>query len=481
MKLLDLLGENAYRLWGNSQTLQQEITCVTADPTRAGQGALLVCTRTALRDGYQHVMAAYTAGCRAFLSDRIPDVPSDAAWVTVTDAEALLGPLSATLLGHPARDMTVIGITGTAGKSAVAHTLFELFSYTGKRVASLTSDGMRIGDKLSPAGDVVPDAANVQSFLTACRNADTDVVLIELSAYMLAHKTAFSIPFAVVLLTNLFDAHIGHGEFASREQYHAAKLSLLATKAAFAVVPVGIDLPFFKGRILTVGEGGSAWAENRCLAWENGEPVSRFDLCLPSGEKYAVSLPVPGDFAIDNALFALLVGEIVGVDRARLIEELSLTRPKGRMECLVGDKDRLAVIDSAFEARALSRALKQLRRYTKGRLSVLIGSVGGRARYRRGELALAAVDHADFAYFTADDPNGEDPEDICVEMMRACGSERCCVIADRRSAIQRAVMELRPGDVLLIAGKGGCDTQLIGGTRYPFNEKEIILEALARL
>jgi UDP-N-acetylmuramoyl-L-alanyl-D-glutamate--2,6-diaminopimelate ligase len=481
MKLAALLGEEPYRFWGDPQLLEQEIVTVTADPSRAKRGTLFVCTRTALRDGHHLVRAAYTAGCRAFLAELLPDVPQDAAWIAVQDTEALLGPLMAKLLRHPAKELRVIGITGTAGKTSVAHTLHEVLASVGRRVASLTSDGYCIGLAQRPVGDVVPDAVNIQHFLAECRRAEVDVVILELSAYMLAHKAAAGIPFTAVLLTNLLDAHVGHGEFSSLRQYHAAKLSLLNSKADFVIAPVGLALPAVSGTLLTVGEGGTAWAENRCCAWTEDEVESSFALCLSNGQKYAVSIPVPGDFAIENALYAMLTGLILGVDERRLIEELSLTRPKGRLTCMPMGDARFVVIDSAFEADSLARVLTLLRGYTRGRLSVLIGSVGGRARHRRGALGRTAVTYADFAYFTADDPNGEDPEAICAEMVRACGSERCCIITDRRRAIARAVSDLRRGDILLLAGKGGCDTQLIGGVRHPFSEKEIVLEALARL
>lgn len=482
MKLSVLLEKNAYRLRGNSDNLEQDIRLVTADPTLAGEGVLLVCTQTALRDGHTGAHAAYTAGCRAFISDRVAELPEDAAWITVSDPEALLSPLAAEALGHPAREMTVIGISGTAGKSAVAHMLVAMLRAEGRRVAALTTDGVQIGDSFRRTADVVPDGAAMQVLLAEFRQAGAEVVILELSAYMLAHKTAFSIPFAAVLLTNLETAHIGYGEFESVDDYRKAKRSLLTLGAPFAVLPADLaKREPYRGRVITFGESGSVFAENEEPFADRTGLGSSFTLCLPNGEKYAVSLPVPGDFAVENALAATALGITLGLDGACMAQVLSACRPTGRLECVAAFGGRYVLTDAAFEADTLARSLDALRPYVKGRLAVLIGSVGGRARWRRAPLALAATTHADFAYFTADDPNGEDAASICAEMTDACDPDRCCTVPDRRRAILRAVAEMRPGDVLLIAGKGGCNDQLIGGVRLPFCEKEIVAEAVAHL
>ncbi|MBR6727175.1 MAG: hypothetical protein IKM08_03185, partial [Clostridia bacterium] len=384
MRLSVLLGENAYRLQGNAEILEQEIDLVTADPSRARPGSLLVCTQTALHNGYRSAEAAYTVGCRAFLTDRPLRLPPDAAQLTVPNAEALLGRLAAGLLGEPARRMTVIGVSGTAGKTSVVHLLTALLEDQGRRVASLTSDGVRFGTELRPAGRVVPNAADLQCLLAELERSGAEVVILELSAYMLAHKTAFSIPFAAVLLTNLSVAHVGHGEFASVADYHAAKRSLLALDAPLAVIPAGItDLPLCQGRTVTFGAGGDVYAEAVRPVADRAGLGSSLELCLPNGEKHCISLPVPGDIAVGNALAAAALATALGVKGEIVARVLSTCRPTGRMECLATCFGRYVFSDAAFEADSLKRALDTLRPYTKGRLTVLVGSVGGRAVWRR--------------------------------------------------------------------------------------------------
>ena len=481
MNFLELFGDNSYRLRGNSAVMRENVCGVTADPAKACAGFLLVCTRTPLRNGHAHVAAAYSAGCRAFLVDQWVELPDDAVILEVEDAERLLGELAARFWDHPARELTVIGLTGTAGKTSVAHTLTALLSGAGYRVGSVTTDGVRLGPELRPAGNIVPDAAELQRILREFRDAGITHAVLEFSAYMLVHKAAFSIPFAVLLLTNLWEAHIGPGEFKDHQSYTEAKLSLLRCGAPVTVLPTSMgDLPV-TGKCLTFGEAGDTCVCGK-EPYADGEGLgTRFDLVLLNGEKVAVSLPVPGDFAIENALAAATVAAALGLAPQRIAACLSMFRPRGRMECVSYARQRYVFVDSAYEGESLTRALNVLRPHTRGRLTVVIGSVGNRAQRRRAPLGGAATTHADLAYFTADDPNFEDPLSIFDDMMVDADTARCCFIPDRRAAIERAILEMRPGDVLLIAGKGGSEYQLINGQRLPFDEKEIVTKAMARL
>jgi UDP-N-acetylmuramoyl-L-alanyl-D-glutamate--2,6-diaminopimelate ligase len=152
------------------------------------------------------------------------------------------------------------------------------------------------------------------------------------------------------------------------------------------------------------------------------------------------------------------------------------------LECVGAYEGRYIYVDAAYTAEDLARALDALSPYTRGRSSVLIGSVGNRARVRRAPLGKAAAEHADLVYLTADDPDCEDPVAICEDMMEEIKDrERCCVIPDRRKAIERAVLEMRPGDTLLLAGKGGERFQLVCGRQEIFDEREIVARTLLLL
>ena len=477
-----LLADISYRLWGKSDFLEREVTDVTADVSRACADALFVCTRTPLRDGHRQVSAAYTAGCRVFVVDSYVELPDDAAILVVPDAEALLGELAARFWGYPARALTVLGVSGTAGKTWVCDAVTAMLRRAKYKVAALTTDGLHVGFSLRPSGNVVPDAAEIQALLRRLLDEGITHVVLELSAYMLSHKAAFSIPFAAVLLTNLGKAHVGYGEFATQEAYVQAKLSLLEHETAVALLPTGAEAIAPSCKCLRFGreEGDFCARDVEPFTDALGFGV-RFSLVLPDGQKYAVSLPVPGDIAVENALAAAAMATAVGVPPAAVAKGLSRFMPRGRMECVGVRNRRHVFVDSAFEADGLTRALRVLRSYTQGRLTVLLGSVGGRALWRRAALGKAATAGADYVYFTADDPNTEDPIEICNDMVRDLERTNYCVIGDRRHAVERAVLEMRPGDTLLLAGKGAAGYQLIGGEKLPFDEREIVARAMALL
>jgi UDP-N-acetylmuramyl tripeptide synthase len=187
-------------------------------------------------------------------------------------------------------------------------------------------------------------------------------------------------------------------------------------------------------------------------------------------------LPCAFAFAVQNACVAAATARALGVSLADIAASLSRAVVPGRMECVYAACGRQIYVDCCFDPQDLARALQALAPLTKGRLCVLLGSVGGRAKARRGALSRMACRHADHIYLTADDPDFEDPAAICREML-ACMDEpdRAEIIPDREQAVLRAVRDMRRGDVLLLAGKGGVAYQLIRGMRMPLDERALCL------
>lgn len=487
MKLSALMHDISYRLAPNSCDRGDPIIKnVTADYRLSREGTLYVCTSTLLHEGHIHAPVAYEQGCRVFLAHKHLQLPSDAMVMLVENTQMHLGELAARVLEHPARSMTVFGVTGSAGKTSVVHTLTALLGAAGKRAASISSDGVCLRGRLRPHGELVPDAAEIQTILRRFADAGVEYAVLEFSAYMLAQKSAFSIPFTAVSLTNLFPCHVGDGIHRRTADYEAAKASLFDSDAPFWVLPanlVGFP-PQERGgvRVVRFGEDGALSAQNAVPFVDAQNVGARFDLVFENGEKHAVSLPVMGDFAIENALCAAALARIADVEPRLIAKALSRIKPRGRMECVGTFEGRRVFVDSAYDAPSLTRALRALRAITEGKLSVVIGSVGGRAVERRAPLACAAARHADFVYLTADNPNFEDPKQICRDMAQGIEEpDRYCILPDRRAAIERAILEMRPFDTLLIAGKGGEPYQLITGERMPFSEKRIVEECLSTL
>ena len=456
-----------------------EITRVVTSPREAGGHTLYVACKTALGNGRFGMEMAFARGCRAFLcaNDAYPGEGAS-VWIA-EDPERLLGTLAARLYGYPARGMTVLGITGSAGKSSVALQTVRVLRECGRRVSALTSDGLDLlGEQTYPSA-VVPDAARIQEALWEMARAGTEIAVLELSSYQLAHFAAEEIPFTAVLLTNLSPRHIGHGEHESFDTYRAAKHMLLRAPSAFCVLPVGQEVQT-DTQVLRTGNGGDLWAEEVRSEWFPAKaPQTRFLLC-DSTQKCEIILPVIGDFAIENALCTAALCRIAGLELSEIAAGLSKHPVKGRMECLFARQERLIYLDAAFLPQDLSRVLEVLRLITKGRLCVLLGSVGGRAKERRVALARVAEELADRVYLTADDPDAEDPAQICEQMRLAMREPmRATVLSDRRAAILRAVREMRPSDLLLILAKPYAIGQLVAGEYLPFDERVTVAEAIA--
>lgn len=485
MKLSDLMMNISYRLTGNLRydPLLREVERVSANVRAADGNTLFVCARFATGDGHNRANAAYAVGCRLFLAERcLPSLPDDAAVLVVEDTKKLLGVLAARCCGHPGRSLTVLGITGSAGKSAVAHTLTALLRRAGRSVASLTTDGVDVNGALRASGSVVPNGADIQEILKEFLDTGVEFAVLELSAYMIEYHAHVAVPFTALLLTNFDPTHIGNGLYPDPIAYRAVKASLFEGGAPFLVFPANFadfSVNTNGARRFCFGEGGDLQAVGMQPISERRGFGTRFTLHLKSGEKEDVSLPVPGDYAVQNALAAASLALVAGLSLREIAAGLCDCVPSGRLECVGAYEGRYIYTDVAYTGEDLARALDALSPYTRGRLSVLIGSVGGRARERRAPLGEAAVQHADFVYLTADNPDCESPALICEDIMRGMQDRaRCCIIPDRRQAIMRAVLEMRPGDTLLLAGKGGERFQLIQGRREALAEREIVAKAL---
>ena len=480
MRLRELIEDISYRLVGNA-AFDGDIETVTTDPCRASAESLFVCTRTPLRDGHGDAFTAYANGCRAFLTERSVPVGEDATVLLTEDTAACLGELAAKCYGYPARHMTVLGVTGSAGKSSVLSLAAALLRRRGECVATVGSDGITVGRTRRPRSLTVPDAAALQLILRELAEQGVTVVLLELSTYMLAQKSHFSIPFTAVLLTeqNKCMEHT----YRENDEFRHYQASLFTGDTPIWILPAELkDFPVHRGvRVLTFGDGGELTAEHLVDKDTEKGFSCRVAIKLDDTEKQEITLPVPGDFAVRNCLAAMALARASGMDGKALLQMMPHILPQGHLECLACHEGRYIYTDAGFSPAALERVLRLLRRRTAGKLTVLLGSVGGRTYERRAPLGRVATAMADLAYFTADDPDFEDPAEICEQMKAEADPDRYVILPDRERAIRRAVLEMRPGDTLLLFGKGTERHQLIDGVCHPFDEKEIVEEALQML
>ena len=446
-----------------------DVENVTSDPGKVTKNALYIATVTPMRDGHEGAALAYTRGCRLFLAEHALALPPDAVVLLTKDTEELAGPLAARCFGHPERDLTVFGIAGARGKSATALLTAAILRENGYKVGTLTTDGEEDGTDLMSPDPIVPDAIEIRRSLARFREAGCAFAVLEFSAYQLAHGAARGIPFAALLLTDAVPAHVGRGEFKNERAYFDAVARLFAEPAPLTLLPAG-EIPFaVAGHTVLFGENGALC----CRLLDHAPYACRFALSY-DGEEYDVTHPVPGDMAMHNATAASALALAAGLPLSSVTAVLPRVTAPFRMESVAPG----VFFDTAYTGEDLARALALLRPDTPGRLAVLTGAVGGRARQRRAPLGAAAVQNADFVWFTTDDPDAEDPDAIFRDLI--AGTNGACnyrCIADRRQALLAALSELRPGDALLVTGKRG-DFQLIAGKRVPFSDRAVIGEVL---
>ncbi|MBE6594738.1 MAG: hypothetical protein E7644_02945 [Ruminococcaceae bacterium] len=444
--------------------------------------SVFVCTRTAMRDGHYSAAEAYARGCRVFVAERGLALPPDALVYLTERAEEALGRLCSRLWGPLPEDMRVFGITGTHGKSAVALLTAGMLRQSGRTVAILTGDGADDGKCFTPAGVAVPDAADIWRFLHRCGTNGAKFVILELSAYMLKHGAAGEIPFAATLLTDLAPHHIGPGMHRDFAAYRAAKAALFVPPTQLALLPAALA-GAVDARVPTAfyGNHSGLTVQDEGAAVQGDVHGRGLTLCC-DGLRYAIFHPVPGDFACRNAEAAAVLAHEAGLSAAEIAQGLSVVTPTGRLELLACFEGRRIYLDTAYTGEELLRALRVLRDVTAGRLSVLLGSVGGRAKERRAAFGAAAGRLADFTFFTADDPDSEAPEDILRDLVAEWPRlARYDFIPDRAEAISAAVAALHSGDTLLILGKAQDDTQLTPTGKVLFSDREIAEAALYRL
>lgn len=450
-------GAGAASLEGDGDAV---VTSTTHDSRAVRPGGLFCCVPGARADGHDHAPAAVAAGATALLVERplglgVPEV-------RVASVRRAMGPVAATVAGHPSRQVPVLGVTGTNGKTTVVALLDAVFAAAGPGAATIgTLTGAR----------TTPEAPELQDRLAAAVAAGAAAVAMEVSSHALDQHRVDGTRFAVAAFTNLSPDHLDH--HGTMEAYFAAKARLFTPDLAERAV-ICTDSPH--GRLLV----DSAVVPTTGVGLADAE-----DLELgPAGSRFrwrgtAVELPLPGAFNVRNALVAAEVALAVGVAPEVVAAGLAALAPvPGRLERVDAGQPFAVVVDYAHTPDGLAQVVAALREVTAGRVLVVFGCGGDRDPSKRPLMGTAAA-AADRVVLTTDNPRSEDPGAI-IDAVRAGipPDTDLAVEPDRRSAIALALAEARPGDTVLLAGKGHETTQTIGDRVLPFDDRVVAREIL---
>lgn len=467
-----------------------EIDTLTESSARAHRNAIFVCIKGANADGHDFAADAYARGCRLFVAESPLSLPDDACVLSVADTRKALAKLACRLYCDPSHEMHLIGITGTKGKTTTAHLIRHILNRAGLPCGYIGTNGVLYNGVERPLQNTTPDAVTLQKTLCEMLTQGIRTAVVEVSSQALMQYRADGTRFETVLFTNLYADHVGAHEHPSFEHYRVCKHRMFTDFGARLAIcnaddPATDEMLFGTSadRVVTCATHGMGdfYAEN-IRPLRTKELLGTSFTVLHGTERVECTLPLLGRMNADNALLSIATAvESFGIPLRVASDALCDVTVAGRSEFIPLPNGACAVIDYAHNGESLSQLLIALREYAPNRLTVLFGSVGERSQLRREELGRAAARYADQAILTSDNPGGEDPNAIIAEIARAFeGSSTPYVsIPDRADAIRYAVRESRAGDLLVLAGKGHENYQLIGKKKISFSEKEILQQMYA--
>ncbi|MEU9402046.1 UDP-N-acetylmuramoyl-L-alanyl-D-glutamate--2,6-diaminopimelate ligase [Streptomyces sp. SID4985] len=468
-----------------------DVTGITHDSRAVRPGDVYAALPGARLHGADFVTQAASLGAVAVLTDPTGAERAAATGLpvlVVDDPRAEMGELAATVYGHPGRELLQIGITGTSGKTTTAY-LVEGGLKAVRATGLIGTVETRIGEERIKSERTTPEATDLQALFAVMRERGTEAVAMEVSSHALVLGRVDGCVFDIAVFNNLSPEHM---EFHSdMEDYFQAKAQLFTPERSRLGV-VNADDEY--GRrlateagvpVVTFSAEGDPDADWRAEDVQIGPMDSTFTAVGPNGERVHARSPLPGPFNVANTLAALVALAAAGIDPQTAADGIAaVPGVPGRLERVDAGQPYLAVVDYAHKTDAVESVLKALRKVTKGRLHIVLGCGGDRDRTKRAPMGAAAARYADTAVLTSDNPRSEDPLAILATMLEGAASvpahERGEVLLfeERAAAIAAAVGRAHAGDTVLVAGKGHEQGQDIAGVVRPFDDRQVLREAI---
>ncbi|PIW84270.1 MAG: UDP-N-acetylmuramoyl-L-alanyl-D-glutamate--2,6-diaminopimelate ligase [Nitrospirae bacterium CG_4_8_14_3_um_filter_50_41] len=458
-----------------------EVNGITDDSRETEPGFLFIAVKGAHTDGLRHVPKAEERGSVAVISEKKLNLRR-AVGITVPDSMDALARVSAHFYGYPSEKMTLVGITGTNGKTTVSLLIQGILREAGMKPGLIGTLRYEIGDEILPAPNTTPNALRVQSLLSRMIGKGLEACVMEVSSHALALGRVLGCRYNIRVLTNLTRDHLDfHG---TMESYYEAKQRLFHeayAKPGGASV-INMDDPW--GRRLIRECSGPVWsfgmhqdADFRAMDPKCTIHGLCFRIRTPRGE-LAVNSPLIGAYNIYNILSAVAAGVSLGIPDPVILQGMArVSGVPGRFEKIQGP-GFMAVVDYAHTDDALKRLLENARTLCNGRLITIFGCGGERDRGKRPMMGRAAAELSDRVIVTSDNPRGEDPAMIIRDILAGIMRSDVSVIEDRGLAIRQGIEEAGAGDLVVVAGKGHEDYQIIGDHRFHFDDREEVRKAI---
>lgn len=462
-------------------TLPETIGNITMDSREASQGSLFVCIKGYTVDGHDFAVQAAEQGASLIVSER-PLILGDTPVVLVEDTDRTLGLLAAKFFDYPSKALHMIGVTGTNGKTSVAGMLHSMLMELGERSALSGTIGFNLNGELHQSANTTSDALTTQGMIARAKEEGCSHMTMEVSSHGLVLGRLAGVEFKTAVFTNLTHDHLDfHG---TMEEYGHAKGLLFSQ--------LGQDLQEKKQAVLNADDawskryaemtshpvytyGVKSPAQFKADGIELGHNGTKFKLVCPIGE-FDVSMKLLGSFNVSNALAAITALYAEGYPLESVIAALSRIEPvEGRMQKVELEAPISIFIDYAHTPDAIEKAIDAVADFKTNRIIFLVGTGGNRDKTKRPIMAEKAS-VADYVVLTTDDPRDEAYESILRDLESGMKHEKFSCIGDRSEAVRHAIQQAEPGDIIILAGKGHEDYQIIGSTKYPHSDKDIAIE-----
>lgn len=459
-----------------------EITGINIDSRQIEAGHLFIAVRGTQTDGHNYIGKAIKQGAKAVICETIPeDKPDHTTFIQVANSEEVIGKVATTFYGNPTEKMELIGVTGTNGKTTIATLLYNMFRKMGYKCGLCSTVCNYIDDEAIPTEHTTPDPITLNRLLGRMADEGCKYAFMEVSSHAVAQKRIGGLRFAGGIFTNLTRDHLDYHK--TFENYRDAKKAFfdLLPKEAFALT----NRDDKNGLFMTQNTKATVKTYSlQSMADFKAKVIEEsFEGMLLEINGKEVSVPFIGRFNVSNLLAVYGAATMLGKTPEEILLVLSTLHPvNGRFETIRSQEGVTAIIDYAHTPDALKNVLSTINEILcgRGQAITVCGAGGNRDKGKRPLMAQEAVNQSDRVIITSDNPRFEDPQDIINDMLAGLDQEqmkKVIAITDRKEAIRTACMMARPGDVILIAGKGHENYQDVKGVKHHFDDHEIVKEA----
>jgi len=485
MKLKDLLTNISYTLIQGRDDI--DVSDVIYDSRKVIDGCSFVCIKGYTMDGHKFAADAVEKGATSLIVTDDVDVPESVTVIKVEDARTALSKMSAEFFSNPAKELITIGVTGTKGKTTTVAMIRSILETAGIKTGTIGTLGIIIDNKVYKTNNTTPESYEIHQTMRKMVKKGCSVLIMEVSSIGLKQHRTDNILFDYGIFTNFSHDHIGGNEHKSMEEYLYCK-SLLFKQCKTGIVNIddSATKELIKDSACKIQTYG--YAENADIIGSDDKLIARNGYVgvnfKTSGKiDLDVDVAIPGRFSVYNALAAISVCSLMNIADEHILKGLDTVKVKGRVEVVPVPGNYTLLIDYAHNAASMESVLTTLREYKPNRLVTMFGAGGNRPKARRFEMGEVSGRLSDLSVITEDNSRFENVHDIIADIKIGIDktSGKYVIVPNRVDAIRYCIENAQPGDIIVLAGKGHEDYQEINGTKYHFDEREIIEDIIKSL